>query len=102
MGILAIVGVLFGMIIGQFFKWYVLFPACGLAIVLVLANPLHMDNSLLGSFLHFVVLTTCIQIGYVIGLVVGNFRRAPLEETWDAQSRRDPSGGSEGRDKRAA
>jgi hypothetical protein len=76
MGMLAIGGVLFGMIIGQFFKCYVLFPACGLAIGLVLANSGHMDNSLLASFLHFVVLTTCIQIGYVIGLVAGNFRRA--------------------------
>jgi len=44
--ILIIVGVLFGMILGQFFKCFVLFPAYGLAIVLVLASPAHMDNSL--------------------------------------------------------
>jgi hypothetical protein len=75
MGILAIVGFLFGMILGQFFKCYVLFPACGLAIVLVLASPLNMDNSLLGSFLQFVVLTVSLQIGYVAGLVTGNFHR---------------------------
>ena len=63
MGILVIVGVLFGMILGQFFKCFVLFPACGLAIVLVLAIPAHMDTSLLGSFLQFIVLTTSILSG---------------------------------------
>jgi hypothetical protein len=77
MGILAIVGVLFGIILGQFFRCYVLFPACGLALVLVLANPAHINNSLLDSFLQFVVLTTSIQIGYVVGLVAGNFHREP-------------------------
>jgi hypothetical protein len=75
MGILAIVGFLFGMILGQFFRCYVLFPACGLALVLVLGSPSHMDNSLLGSFLQFVVLTVSLQIGYVAGLVAGNFHR---------------------------
>ncbi len=75
-GILVIVGVLFGMILGQFFKCFVLFPAYGLAIVLVLASPSYMENSLLGGFFQFVVLTTSLQIGYVIGSVTSNFHRA--------------------------
>lgn len=78
MGVLAIVGVLFGIVLGQFFKCYVLIPACGLTIVLVLAGPAHMNSNLLDLFLHFVVLTTSIQIGYVVGLVVGNFHREPM------------------------
>jgi hypothetical protein len=78
MGMLAIVGVLFGVVLGQFFKCYVLFPACGLAIVLVLADPAHINSNLLDLFLHFVVLTTSIQIGYVVGLVVGNFHPEPM------------------------
>ena len=81
MSILIIVGVLFGMILGQFFKCFVLFPAYGLAIVLVLASPAHMDNSLdnslLGSLLQIVVLITSLQIGYVIGSVTSNFHREP-------------------------
>jgi hypothetical protein len=43
MGIL-VVGFLFGIILGQFFKCYILFPACGLALVLVLASSAYMDN----------------------------------------------------------
>ena len=76
MGILVVGGVLFGMILGQFFKWFVLIPACGLAIVLVLINPAHMENGVLGWFVQFVVLITSLQIGYVVGLVASNFRLA--------------------------
>jgi hypothetical protein len=106
MGILVIVGVLFGMILGQFFKCFVLFPACGLAIVLVLASPAHMDTSLLGSFLQFIVLTTSIQIGYVVGFVTCNFHSAPkLTKNLGVRSFGETSsGGSERREpgKRAA
>src|SRR5450631_3400211 len=77
MGILVVVGFLFGMILGQFFKCYVLVPACGLAIILVLASPAHMDNSHLGPFLQFVVLIVSLEIGYVVGLVARNFHREP-------------------------
>jgi hypothetical protein len=76
MGILVVAGVLFGMILGQFFKCFVLFPACGLAIVLVLASPAHMEHSLLGSFVQTVVLITSLQIGYVVGLVARDVRLA--------------------------
>ena len=77
MGILVAVGLLFGMILGQFFKCYVLVPACGLAVVVVLTSPAHMDNSLLGSFLSFVVLNTSLQVGYVVGFVASDFDPAP-------------------------
>ena len=106
MDILVIVGVLFGMILGQFFKCFVLFPAYGLAIVLVLASPSYMENSLLGGFFQFVVLTTSLQIGYVIGSVTGDFQDAPkeFEDSRRPKSRRASSGGSESRErgKRAA
>lgn len=83
MTLLVIVGVLFGIILGQFFKCYVLIPACGLALVFVLADPAHMNSNLLNSFLHFVVLTTTIQIGYVVGLVVSNFHPEPMRSKQD-------------------
>jgi hypothetical protein len=76
MGILVVGGVLFGIILGHFFKWFVLIPAYGLAIVLVLINPARMESSLLGWFVQFVVLTTSLQIGYVVGLVASAFRGA--------------------------
>jgi len=92
MGILVVGGVLFGMILGLFFKSFVLIPAGGLAIVLVLINPAHMENSLLGWFIQFVVLTTTLQIGYVVGLVASNFRRASKrsKKPGRPQTRRDP------------
>jgi hypothetical protein len=76
MGILVLGGVLFGMILGRFFKSFVLIPAGLLAIVLVLIKPAHMENSLLGWLVQFVVLNTSLEIGYVVGLVACTFRPA--------------------------
>ena len=97
MGILVVGGVLFGIILGHFFKWFVLIPACGLAIVLVLINPAHMESSLLGWFVQFVVLTTSLQIGYVVGLVASTFRRKKpgvrrLDETLSSGSKTGAEG----------
>jgi hypothetical protein len=74
MGILVIGGVLFGMILGQFFMWNVLVPACGLVIVLALVYPADVGHSLLSGFLHIYLLTTSLQIGYVIGLFARCFK----------------------------
>jgi hypothetical protein len=70
MGILVVGTFLFGMILGRFFKWYVLIPAFGLAIVLVLVLAIarYPEHSLVGSVLQFIVVATSIQIGYVVGL----------------------------------
>jgi hypothetical protein len=68
MGILAIMGVLFGLILGHLFKCFVLIPASGLAALLVLTNPAQMEGSFLGSIAQIVVLITSLQIGYVVGL----------------------------------
>lgn len=77
MAILVVGGVLVGIALGQFFKCFVLIPASGLAVILVLANPAHIEHSLLGSFLQFVVLTISLQFGYVVGLFAHNFQGAP-------------------------
>jgi hypothetical protein len=69
MGILIIAGVLFGIILAQFFKRFVLIWVCGLAVALVLASPLPMDASLLRSFLQFTGLIISLQFGYVVGSV---------------------------------
>jgi hypothetical protein len=73
MGILVVGATLFGMILGQFFKWYVLGPACGLVIALVLVFPAHREPSVLRCFLQIYVVTTSLQIGYVVGLLARNF-----------------------------
>jgi hypothetical protein len=76
MSMLAVVGVLFGIILGQFFKFFVLIPASGLATFLVLTNPMQTD-SVWGWFIQFAAATTTLQIGYVIGLVARNFYHEP-------------------------
>lgn len=72
MGILVIGGVLFGTVLGRYFKVFILVPACVLAIVLILAKPLPADHTFLYSLLEIVVLVTSLQFGYAIGLVSGN------------------------------
>jgi hypothetical protein len=64
LGDLVIGGILFGMFLGRFFTWYVLVPACGLALVLVLANPSHA-GSILGWLLNVVAVTASLQLGYI-------------------------------------
>ncbi|WGJ14186.1 hypothetical protein QEV83_16275 [Methylocapsa sp. D3K7] len=76
MAILIAGGILLGMILSQFLKWYALFPVCVFAFVLAFADPAHM-NGFLGWFIQFVALTTSLQIGYVIGLLTGYVRQAP-------------------------
>ncbi len=75
MGLLILGGV-FGMILGQFFRWFVLVPVCGLASVLVLANPAHMDG-FLGRLLQIVVVTVSLQVGYLAGLAARDSSPAP-------------------------
>ena len=72
MGILFVAGVLFGTILGRLFKVLILVPTCGVAIVLALAKPGLVDQSLAQSVLQVVVLITSIQFGYALGAVSSN------------------------------
>ena len=82
MGILIVGGVLIGLILGHFFKFFVLVPASAIAFLLVLSNPAQMDSGLLGWFLQAATVAISLQIGYVIGLFGHAFPRKPkrLEE----------------------
>jgi len=75
MGLLLLGGV-FGTILGRFFRWFVLVPVCGLASVLVLANPAHMDG-FLGRLLQIAVVAVSLQVGYLVGLAARNSSPAP-------------------------
>jgi hypothetical protein len=77
MGILVVGGVLFGFILGQFFKFFVLIPACAIAFILLLTNPAHLESGLLGWFLQAAAVTVSLQIGYVAGLFGRSFHRRP-------------------------
>jgi hypothetical protein len=68
MATLAFASVLVGMILGRFFKWTVLVPACGLAVVLVMANPVYADGSP-SRILQIVIVIASLQLGYVVRVI---------------------------------
>lgn len=68
MGVRMMGGALFGIILGQFFKCYVIIVICGLAVVMEMFNPARIEHSFLGWFLQIYAEIISIQVGYVIGL----------------------------------
>lgn len=84
MSVVIVGGVLFGTILGRFFKIFILVPASALAVTLVLASPTATDHGLLYSFLEIGALVTSLQVGYLFGLATGS--SSFLERTrrsWD-------------------
>jgi CDP-diglyceride synthetase len=80
-------GVLFGTILGRFFKVYILLPASILAAVLVLASPTSADNSWWVSVLEIAILITCLQVGYFAGLLTGSTSLLESSDrTWDGSA----------------
>ncbi len=71
MGVMIVGGILFGTVLGRFFKVYILVPASALAVVLVLASPAPPEGGLWSSMLEIGVLVTSLQVGYLVGLVAG-------------------------------
>jgi hypothetical protein len=68
MGILVIGGVLFGTVLGRFFRVYILVPACGSAIILALARPSLAGQGLVRTLIEIGALIAGLQFGYVIGV----------------------------------
>ncbi len=66
---LVLVGALFGLVLGRFFKVYVLVPACILASVLALTGPNLIAGFLSTSCIELVVLIASLQFGYAVGLL---------------------------------
>jgi hypothetical protein len=60
----------FGVILAQYFKFYVLVPAFVLAIILVLISPTHLEYNLLGWGFQIVGVMTSLQLGCVAGLIL--------------------------------
>jgi hypothetical protein len=94
MGILFIGGMLFGTILGRFFKVLILVPTCGVAIVLVLTKPVLAEHSAAQSILEIILLVTGLQFGYAVGLISSNmsavlrgFRKVFASATHSAGSR---------------
>jgi hypothetical protein len=77
MDVIIIGGVLFGTILGRYFKIFVLVPASALAIVLVVASPTSAEQSLWYSILDIGVVVTSLQVGYCLGLLTATTSLLP-------------------------
>jgi len=67
--ILAIASVLLGTVFGRFFKVWVLVPACTLTFAIVFASSAYYEHRLLSALLEYTLIATCLQVGYVSGLL---------------------------------
>jgi hypothetical protein len=63
---------LFGLILGRFFKVYVLIPTCAFALVLTFAGPTLGYESLTYSCVEVLLILTSLQIGYFAALLSKN------------------------------
>jgi hypothetical protein len=72
--ILAIFSLLCGWLLGQFFKVQVLFPAIGLAILIVFAVSISMGDTLFQTFLNIAAAIWLMPVGYALGQMLFNLR----------------------------
>jgi hypothetical protein len=64
-----IAAALSGLILGRFFKVYVLVPACAFVAILAFTGPCLIGKSPGSSFVELIVLLASLQFGYVAGLM---------------------------------
>jgi hypothetical protein len=67
--VLLIGSVLLGAVLGRLFKFPVLLPACAFVLVVVFVSSSYVEHGLLRSFFEFAVLTTSLQIAYVLAML---------------------------------
>jgi hypothetical protein len=68
LAILLIWSVLLGVVLGRFFKVWVLVPGCAFVFAAVLVRSAVVEHGLLRPLLEFAMLIASLQIGYVFGL----------------------------------
>jgi hypothetical protein len=95
MATLLIATALFGLVLGRFFKVYILIPTCVIALALALAGPTLGFHSLPYSFIGLLLILASLQIGYFIALASRNLPAIHLNRSriWGASThpvRQDP------------
>jgi hypothetical protein len=66
----ALLSLLFGWILGQFFKVLILVPAGGVAFLLVLAVSIAGSDAPLQIALKIIVINSMLPVGYILGQAV--------------------------------
>jgi hypothetical protein len=71
MTILVISSLIFGLLLGHFFRWFVLLPAGVITMIVLAANSANAGHfSFLSSFLQFGAINVSLQVGYVVGVII--------------------------------
>ena len=93
MATLLIATALFGLVLGRFFKVYILIPTCVIALALALAGPTLGFHSLPYSFMEVILVLASLQIGYFIALASRNLPSIHLNRSriWGASTQPAPS-----------
>ena len=69
MAFLAIGSFLLGAVFGQYFKVWILIPACGVIFAVAFGGALYHGQGLPFAALEFVLLVTCLQAGFVCRMI---------------------------------
>jgi hypothetical protein len=80
MTLLLIATVLLGLMLGQFFKVYVLIPTCCVVLALAFAGSTLGYDSLTYSLVDFVLIMASLQIGYFVSFAL-NLSANPDQES---------------------
>jgi len=78
--ILTIGILLLGAVFGRFFKVWILVPASAVTFIIVFASSAYYGQGPLQALLEFAILATCLQIGYMTGLLAGATLWASISE----------------------
>jgi hypothetical protein len=88
MWMLILLAFLLGAVLGMRFKVFVLIPATGFALIAIFATSTARGNSLSGTLIAAVLASSCLQIGYLLGIIArysvalaraGRTRKASIE-----------------------
>jgi hypothetical protein len=88
MVMLAILSLLCGWLLGQFFKVQVLFPATGLAIPVVFAVSISMGDTPVQTFLKITAAIWLMPVGYGLGQMLPRWRKVRDEGIARLRARR--------------
>ena len=69
MSMLILLAFLLGAVLGMRFKVFILIPAIGFALIAILAGGIARGNSVSGTLIVAVLASSCLQIGYLLGII---------------------------------
>jgi len=69
MSTLILLATLLGAVVGMRFKVFIVFPAIGVALIVILAHGIARGTSVSGILIAVLVASSCLQVGYIFSLV---------------------------------